>query len=61
LQPQKGKQGTKGQKQIFEENTATLNFYRNIALGASGGVALVTAIFFDIFTTSNIVWAKFLI
>ncbi|CAB3375775.1 transmembrane protein 208 [Cloeon dipterum] len=51
---QKGKQGTKGQKQIYEENIATLSFYRNIALGATGSFALVTAIFFEIFTTSNI-------
>lgn len=55
FQPQKGKQGTKGQKQIYEENIATLSFYRNIALGATGSYSLVTVIFFDIFTTSNIV------
>jgi SRP-independent targeting protein 2/TMEM208 len=55
FQPQKGKQGTKGQKQIYEENIATLSFYRNIALGATGSYALVTVIFFDIFTTLNIV------
>lgn len=28
----KGKQGTKGSKQIAEENQATLKFYRNIIL-----------------------------
>lgn len=55
FQPQKGKQGTKGQKQIYEENIATLSFYRNIALGATGSYALVTVIFFEIFTTLNIV------
>ncbi|XP_059472672.1 transmembrane protein 208 [Neocloeon triangulifer] len=53
---QKGKQGTKGQKQIVEENIATLSFYRNIALGATGAFALVTGIFFEIFTTSNIIF-----
>ncbi|GAB0100348.1 Transmembrane protein 208 [Sergentomyia squamirostris] len=36
---QKGKQGTKGAKQIVEENAATLKFYRNMAL-ISQGVAL---------------------
>lgn len=30
----KGKVGTKGAKQIVEENIATLKFYRNMSLGA---------------------------
>lgn len=30
----KGKVGTKGTKQIVEENVATLKFYRNMSLGA---------------------------
>ncbi|CAG0884503.1 unnamed protein product [Cyprideis torosa] len=30
-----GKAATKGQKQIFEENNATVAFYRNMALGTS--------------------------
>ncbi|KAG8231605.1 hypothetical protein J437_LFUL010283 [Ladona fulva] len=51
---QKGKQGTKGQKQIVEENTATLNFYRNMILGANGIYLLVTA-FLDSIHTANIV------
>lgn len=34
LQP-KGKAGTKGKKQIFEENRETLRFYLRIILGAS--------------------------
>lgn len=32
----KGKVGTKGAKQIVEENVATLKFYRNMSLGACG-------------------------
>ena len=32
---QKGKQGTKGQKQILEENKQTLNFYLYIILGVN--------------------------
>ncbi|XP_071444866.1 transmembrane protein 208 [Hetaerina americana] len=51
---QKGKQGTKGQKQIVEENAATLSFYRNMILGANGIFLLVTA-FLDTFSTANIV------
>lgn len=35
LQPHKAKQGTKGQKQIVEENVSTLKFYRNMALGVN--------------------------
>lgn len=30
----KGKVGTKGGKQIIEENVSTLKFYRNMSLGA---------------------------
>lgn len=41
MAPQKGKQGTKGQKQIVEENTATLNFYRNMILGSNGAFLIV--------------------
>ncbi|XP_068146605.1 transmembrane protein 208 isoform X2 [Drosophila tropicalis] len=33
--PQKGKQATKGAKQIVEENKSTLVFYRNMAIGCS--------------------------
>lgn len=35
MAPHKGKQGTKGQKQIVEENVTTLKFYRNMALGVN--------------------------
>ncbi|XP_037085924.1 transmembrane protein 208-like [Pollicipes pollicipes] len=36
MAPQKGKVGTKGQKQILEENNQTLNFYRIMILGSNG-------------------------
>lgn len=35
MAPQKGKQGTKGAKQIVEENAATLSFYRNMIFSAN--------------------------
>ncbi|KAJ8970197.1 hypothetical protein NQ314_001344 [Rhamnusium bicolor] len=43
--PQKGKQGTKGAKQIVEENAATLNFYRNMAIG-SNALSLIILVFY---------------
>ncbi|XP_005177083.1 transmembrane protein 208 [Musca domestica] len=45
---QKGKQGTKGAKQIVEENKSTLVFYRNMALGSAAASILVNCIFFEI-------------
>ena len=33
--PVKGKQGTKGQKQIYKENQETIQFYRNMAIGVT--------------------------
>lgn len=57
LQPQaKGKQGTKGAKQIVEENSATLKFYRNMAAGGSTIYLLVTFLMFE-FTGLTIVSA----
>ncbi|XP_065368456.1 transmembrane protein 208 [Calliphora vicina] len=44
----KGKQGTKGAKQIVEENKGTLSFYRNMALGSAVASLLVNFIFFEI-------------
>ncbi|XP_061389079.1 transmembrane protein 208 [Musca vetustissima] len=44
----KGKQGTKGAKQIVEENKSTLVFYRNMALGSAAASILVNFIFFEI-------------
>ncbi|XP_011207543.2 transmembrane protein 208 [Bactrocera dorsalis] len=45
---QKGKQGTKGAKQIVEENKATLKFYRNMALGSTAAMVLLNLVFFGI-------------
>ncbi|KAK3860864.1 hypothetical protein Pcinc_018194 [Petrolisthes cinctipes] len=46
---QRGKQGTKGQKQILQENKETLAFYRNMTLGAVGVYLGVGFIFFTAF------------
>lgn len=49
FQPQqKGKQGTKGAKQIVEENKSTLVFYRNMSLGSAAASLLVNFVFFEI-------------
>lgn len=54
-QPQpKGKQGTKGSKQIVEENVATLKFYRNMA-GAGTGLYLVVMVLLFPFSWFSIV------
>ncbi|KAM9623960.1 transmembrane protein 208 isoform 1-T1 [Morphnus guianensis] len=42
----KGKAGTKGKKQIFEENRETLRFYLRIILGASALYAVVNLVIF---------------
>ncbi|XP_065590335.1 transmembrane protein 208 [Cyrtonyx montezumae] len=42
----KGKAGTKGKKQIFEENRETLRFYLRIILGASAVYAVVNLVVF---------------
>uniref|UniRef100_A0A8C2THJ0 Transmembrane protein 208 n=1 Tax=Coturnix japonica TaxID=93934 RepID=A0A8C2THJ0_COTJA len=42
----KGKAGTKGKKQIFEENRDTLRFYLRIILGASAVYAVVNLVVF---------------
>ncbi|XP_014243910.1 transmembrane protein 208 [Cimex lectularius] len=55
MSPPKGKQGTKGQKQIVEENAETMNFYRTMVLGATGIYLAVMFIFFEFFTFFNIV------
>ncbi|XP_054715845.1 transmembrane protein 208-like [Uloborus diversus] len=46
MAPQKGKQGTKGQKQIFEENRATLKFYAAMAAIAEFLYVGIMLIFF---------------
>lgn len=48
----KGKQGTKGAKQIVEENVTTLKFYRNMAIIANA-VSLMILVFYS--STINIV------
>ncbi|XP_013098100.1 transmembrane protein 208 [Stomoxys calcitrans] len=45
---QKGKQGTKGAKQIVEENKSTLVFYRNMAFGCAAASLLVNFLLFEI-------------
>lgn len=45
---QKGKQGTKGAKQIVEENKGTLKFYRNMAIGSTAAMVLVNLVFFGL-------------
>ncbi|XP_025413545.1 transmembrane protein 208 [Sipha flava] len=52
--PPKGKTGTKGQKQILEENDATLKFYRNM-IGAVSAIYIVFNLAFgNIFSLTNI-------
>ncbi|XKL63813.1 hypothetical protein PGB90_006177 [Kerria lacca] len=51
---QKGKQGTKGQKQIVTENKSTLQFYRNMALIASSLYLLAVYYFHNLFTFKQI-------
>lgn len=41
----KGKQATKGNKQIIEENQATLRFYRNMSCGSTGFSVLISCLF----------------
>lgn len=49
MQPQqKGKQGTKGAKQIVEENKTTLAFYRNMAIGCAVPAVLLSFLVFEI-------------
>lgn len=55
MAPQKGKQGTKGQKQIVEENAETLKFYLRMALAANAVYyALALTVLIDCFTWLNI-------
>lgn len=53
MAPQKGKQGTKGQKQILEENKETLKFYQYMILGANAAYLVVTLTLFDLFNFFN--------
>ena len=55
FQAAKGKQATKGQKQIVAENKSTLQFYRNMALIANAIYFLSSFFLFDIFTFKQMV------
>jgi len=56
----KGKQGTKGQKQILEENKTTIKFYTCLGFGASLAYVLINGtLFWDSFST--ITWLMFII
>uniref|UniRef100_A0A096LWF2 Transmembrane protein 208 n=1 Tax=Poecilia formosa TaxID=48698 RepID=A0A096LWF2_POEFO len=52
----KGKVGTKGKKQIYEENEATLKFYTRVILGAN---AIYAAVNFLVFYSSSTFWTWF--
>uniref|UniRef100_A0A4W5M8Y9 Transmembrane protein 208 n=1 Tax=Hucho hucho TaxID=62062 RepID=A0A4W5M8Y9_9TELE len=52
----KGKVGTKGKKQIYEENEATLKFYTRVILGAN---AIYTALNLLVFYSSSTFWTWF--
>ncbi|XP_028999918.1 transmembrane protein 208 [Betta splendens] len=54
----KGKVGTKGKKQIYEENEATLRFYTRVILGAN---AIYAAVNLLVFYTSSTVWTWLLL
>ncbi|XP_018594396.1 transmembrane protein 208 [Scleropages formosus] len=53
----KGKVGTKGKKQIYEENAATLKFYTRVILGANVIFAAVNLLFYS----SSTVWTWLLL
>lgn len=54
----KGKVGTKGKKQIYEENEATLKFYTRVILGAN---AIYTAVNLLVFYSSSTFWTWLLL
>ncbi|XP_064467000.1 transmembrane protein 208-like [Ornithodoros turicata] len=57
---QKGKQGTKGQKQIVEENKQTIKFYALMAAGATGFyVTMMATVFSNSFTIFYWIMAVF--
>lgn len=51
-----GKQATKGQKQVYEENVKTLSFYRNMSFGAVGVYSLFCGLFWSTTTGSDLVF-----
>lgn len=54
MAPQKGKVGTKGQKQIMEENAGTLNFYRVMILGSNALFLILNGFVYSEFATFEI-------
>jgi hypothetical protein len=54
MAPQKGKTGTKGQKQILEENESTLKFYRNMIIAVSTVYVVFNLAFGNVFSLTNI-------
>ncbi|XP_053994359.1 transmembrane protein 208 [Hylaeus volcanicus] len=58
MMTKKTKVGTKGAKQIVEENRTTLSFYRNMIIGALGIYFIIMMLFFE-FTTSSITLSIF--
>lgn len=54
MQPQKGKQGTKGAKQIVEENAATLKFYQYMAAGSTTIFFIINFLFFEFTGTVSV-------
>lgn len=56
----KGKVGTKGKKQIFEENEGTLKFYTRVILGANAIYAAINLlVFYSSSTISTWLWLAF--
>ena len=51
----KGKELTRGAKQIAKENAETIYFYRNMILGANGGYLILTALLGANYSTADIV------
>ncbi len=51
----KGKELTRGAKQIAKENADTINFYRNMILGANGGYFLAMTLQGATYQTTEIV------
>lgn len=51
---QKGKQGTKGAKQIVEENAATLKFYQYMAAGSTTIFFVMNFLFFEFTVTASV-------
>ncbi len=51
----KGKELTRGAKQIAKENAETINFYRNMILGANGGYFLAMTLLGATYHTTEVV------